>query len=106
MNQLIHPRYDLVKIAARVRVAGFEPALSRFRTGRISQAFPHPERSIDPSKYPAGVEPALPPWQGGRLPLHHGYSVAEAELSKKTREHRVGLEPTCPRYGRGILAAG
>ena len=21
---------------------------------------------------PAGVEPALPPWQGGRLPLHHG----------------------------------
>ena len=21
---------------------------------------------------PAGVEPALPPWQGSRLPLHHG----------------------------------
>ena len=25
-----------------------------------------------PQKRPAGVEPALPPWQGGRLPLHHG----------------------------------
>jgi hypothetical protein len=24
------------------------------------------------SKRPAGVEPALPPWQGSRLPLHHG----------------------------------
>jgi hypothetical protein len=23
-------------------------------------------------KRPAGVEPALPPWQGSRLPLHHG----------------------------------
>ena len=23
-------------------------------------------------KSPAGVEPALPPWQGDRLPLHHG----------------------------------
>jgi hypothetical protein len=24
-------------------------------------------------KCPAGVEPARPPWQGGRLPLHHGH---------------------------------
>ena len=26
-------------------------------------------------KRPAGVEPALPPWQGSRLPLHHGRVV-------------------------------
>ena len=31
---------------------------------------------------PAGVEPALPPWQGDRLPLHHG---------------RVGWKPNCQR---------
>ncbi len=24
------------------------------------------------SEHPAGVEPALPPWQGSKLPLHHG----------------------------------
>ncbi len=31
---------------------------------------------------PAGVEPALPPWQGGRLPLHHGRAERGAGLSK------------------------
>jgi hypothetical protein len=25
---------------------------------------------------PAGVEPALPPWQGSRLPLHHGRELS------------------------------
>jgi hypothetical protein len=32
--------------------------------------------SISPTRRinerPAGIEPALPPWQGSRLPLHHG----------------------------------
>jgi hypothetical protein len=60
---------------------------------------------IDRSKCPAGVEPARPPWQGGRLPLHHGHiGITEAELSK-TRGHRVGLEPTLPRYEGGLFAA-
>jgi hypothetical protein len=27
---------------------------------------------LQTKKRPAGVEPALPPWQDGRLPLHHG----------------------------------
>ena len=31
-------------------------------------AFPHPEST----KRPVGVEPTHPPWQGSRLPLHHG----------------------------------
>jgi hypothetical protein len=58
-----------------VGAAGLEPASFRFRTGRISRAFLHPEliRTIDRVKCPAGVEPARPPWEGGRLPLHHGH---------------------------------
>lgn len=56
-------------------------------------------------KRPAGVEPAHPPWQGSRLPLHHGRIESLVELSKN-QEHRVGLEPTSPHYGCGILAAG
>ena len=27
-------------------------------------------------KRPVGVEPTLPPWQGSRLPLHHGRKIA------------------------------
>ena len=64
------------------------------------QTFPRPEWS----ERPAGVEPAHPPWQGDRLPLHHGRVWLEAELSK-SQEHRVGLEPTSPHYGCGVLAA-
>ncbi len=57
------------------------------------------------SKRPAGVEPALPPRQGGRLPLHHGRDLTWAGLSK-IEEHREGLEPSSPHYGCGILATG
>ena len=53
---------------------------------------------------PAGVEPTHPPWQGDRLPLHHGRFVLRTELSK-SQEHRVGVEPTSPRYEGGIFAA-
>jgi hypothetical protein len=49
-------------------MAGFEPAISCSRSRRIEPGFP-PSRS----ECPAGFEPALPPWQGGRLPLHHGH---------------------------------
>ncbi len=51
-----------------VRTAGFEPAISCSRGTRNGQAFLRPESQ----ERPAGVEPALPPRQGGRLPLHHG----------------------------------
>ena len=53
-----------------VRTVGFEPTIScsrGTRNARLSHVL-NPER-------PAGVEPALPPWQGGRLPLHHGRLV-------------------------------
>jgi hypothetical protein len=32
------------------------------------------------SERPAGVEPAHPPWQGDRLPLHHGRDMTKHEL--------------------------
>ena len=53
------------------RTVGFEPTISCFRSRRNGRAFPRPESQ----ERPAGVEPALPPWQGGRLPLHHGRLV-------------------------------
>ncbi len=83
MNQLMQPRF----VANPVSRGG------RIRTGALlvpdqadCQAFPHPE----PLKCPAGVEPALPPWQGGRLPLHHGH-IGRRRIVKDG--HRVGLEP-------------
>ena len=58
---------------------------------------------------PAGVEPAHPPWQGDRLPPtnasrrcpHGRFGVCRIV---KDREHRVGVEPTSPRYEGGIFA--
>ena len=84
----------------KVRTAGFEPAIScsrSTRNTRLSYVLSIKER-------PAGVEPALSPWQGDRLPLHHGRDWC-AELSNNI-EHREGLEPSSPHYGCGILAAG
>ena len=48
-------------------MAGFEPAVSCARGTRNTRL-----SYVLHEKRPAGVEPALPPWQGGRLPLHHG----------------------------------
>ena len=53
-------------------------------------------------KRPAGVEPALPPWQGSRLPLHHGRIESLVELSKirapgGTRTHVAALRVRSPR---------
>lgn len=57
-----------------------------------------------------GVEPTRPPWQGDRLPLHHGRFLA-AEMSKIVNAeafagHRAGIEPALPHYECGVLAAG
>jgi hypothetical protein len=40
---------------------------------------------------PAGVEPALPPWQGDRLPLHHGRDV---EFQSTQQLGPEGFEPS------------
>ncbi len=81
----------------QVRVVGFEPTLScsrRRRTTRLSHTLK--------LKRPAGVEPALPPWQGSRLPLHHGRVESLVELSKirapgGTRTHVAALRVRGPR---------
>ena len=51
-------------------------------------------------KHPAGVEPALPPWQGSTLPLHNGCVLVLVELSKSKESRRSGEqviagEPLC-----------
>ena len=71
-----------------VRVAGFEPAISCFQGTRVRPDFPTPCYK----KHPAGIEPALPPWQDSRLPLHHGRESVSVDLN--LQEHQVGFEPT------------
>jgi hypothetical protein len=44
---------------------------------------------------PVGVEPTLPPWQGGRQPLHHG------RINRS--EHPAGLAPATPPWEDGML---
>ena len=78
-----------------VGMAGFEPAISCSQGRRTGQAFLHPESSLSPNKCPAGVEPARPPWQGGRLPLHHGHD----------RRPRIVKEPRAPGGTRTHVAA-
>ena len=81
-----------------VGAAGVEPAFScsrSTRTFRLSHT-PINER-------PAGIEPALPPWQGSRLPLHHGRFQSQPNCQRA--EHRAGLEPASSHYGCGVLAA-
>ncbi len=54
-------------------------------------------------KCPAGVEPAHPPWQGGRLPIHHGHTSPGPD--RRSREwdqrasnpHRPGKSRVCRR---------
>ena len=105
--------------------AGIEPASPRLTAGRsyqhelhrnrrigqsgwpdLNRRFPAPKAgglarlSYIPShladKCPAGVEPARPPWQGGRLPLHHGHDhrrriVKEPRAPGGTRTHVAAL---------------
>ena len=59
---------------------GFEPVISAVTGQRPLQAGPMGQ------KRPVGVEPTLPPWQGSRLPLHHGRKKLATELSKNKPE--------------------
>ena len=81
----------------QVGAGGFEPPISCSRSTRVSR-LPHAPNQ----KRPAGVEPALPPWQGSRLPLHHGRVESLVELSKirapgGTRTHVAALRVRGPR---------
>src|SRR5262249_39500644 len=57
--------------------------------------FPTSRVATFSDKCPAGVEPARPPWQGGRLPLHHGHD----------RRPRIVKEPRAPGGTRTHVAA-
>lgn len=39
---------------------------------------------------PAGIEPALPAWQAGRLPLHHGRKRFDRIVKEQPRLDRLG----------------
>ena len=41
------------------------------------------------NKHPAGVEPAHPTWQAGRLLLHHGCSCVDRIVKELPRDERV-----------------
>ncbi len=69
-----------------VGVAGLEPAVSCSRSRRISHL------SHTPRKCPTGVEPARSPWQGERLPLHHGH-CDRRRIVKETQSTGWGSNP-------------
>ena len=74
----------------RVSVVGFEPTLSssqNWRNSRLSHTLLQ--------EHPAGVEPALPPWQGSRLPLHHGCKRTCRIVKDQTRQS-TGPRLRCP----------
>jgi hypothetical protein len=83
-----------------VRMAGFEPAISCARGTRSSPLSYILLIQLHNAEYvtasssltrraslerPAGIEPAFPPWQGSRLPLHHG-----RDLELGTRNWELG----------------
>ena len=84
-------------------MAGFEPAISCSQGRRISQAFLHPE-----SHPPISAQRESNPHVRHGKAVGYRYimgTIAVPALSK-SREHRVGLEPTSPPYESGIFAAG
>ena len=91
-------RYTLASRRGRIRIADLVlPKHAGF------QATPRTETK----KRPAGVEPALPPWQGSRLPLHHGRVESLVELSKirapgGTRTHVAADQPSVGARGAGF----
>jgi hypothetical protein len=62
-----------------------------------------------PRERPVGVEPTRPPWQGDRLPLHHGRgrscdSPGSAKPEQaRLPEHPAGIAPATPPWEGGML---
>ena len=91
-----------VRMSISVGAAGFEPAFSRSRTGRIRQAFPRPESS---NQVPSGSRTRTSA-MARRQAAATSWARSPTPDCQRIREHRVGLEPTSPHYGCGVLAAG
>jgi hypothetical protein len=87
-----------------VGMAGFEPALSCSRSRRISQAFPHPESSRSPTSAQRESNPHVR--HGEAVGYRYIMGTFAAPRLSKSREHRVGVEPTSPPYEGGVFAAG
>ena len=73
--------------------------------------------SISPTRRiierPAGIEPAHPPWQGSRLPLHHGRLCVTTNLSRNqstgpdsNRRHRITGAESWPLDDQCLLSVG
>src|SRR5262245_55992872 len=98
------------------KLAGFAPATSRMLIwcSTIELKFVCLCRRARSPEHPAGVEPALPPWQGSRLPLHHGCfclahlvvkdAVFEEEPPIVRRSLSLTLYWTAPAPGRFAVA--
>jgi hypothetical protein len=85
-------------------MAGFEPALSCSRSRRIGQAFPHPESPRSPTSAQRESNPHVRHGKAVGYRYIMG-TITAARIVKEGREHRVGLEPTSPRYECGVFAA-
>ena len=86
-----------------VGMAGFEPALSCSQGRRNGQAFLHPESSRSP---PSAQRESNPHVRHGKA-VGYRYimgTITAAGLSR-SREHRVGFEPTSPPHEGGVFAA-
>ena len=73
---------ELLSLTVSVACTSYMLPPESIQSGRpdLNRRSPGPEAGGFPGfptprtmKCPAGVEPALPPWQGSRLPLHHGH---------------------------------
>ena len=91
-----------------VRTAGFEPAISCAR-GTRNPRLSH----VLKNERPAGIEPTLPPWQGSRLPLHHGRLCVTTKLSNSestgpdsNRRHRITGAESWPLDDQCLLSVG
>lgn len=76
LERFLKPQVSRLK-PRRVRTAGFEPAVSCARSTRIARL-----SHVLNQERPAGVEPARPPWQGGRQAATSWARFAITELSK------------------------
>ena len=74
--------------AVRVERVGFEPTISGSRNRRIA-VFP-----TSRTEHPAGIEPAHPAWQAGRLPLHHGCRLRSADFVGWVESSRPTIRST------------
>ena len=56
-------------------------------------------------KHPAGVEPALPAWQAGRLPLHHGCKVVASNCQRAHVDKSTGWDSNPRRRITGAVSS-